>query len=132
MGSNAIGARTAGGPFRRIAKRRSARSTCIGTTSAMSTRRGWLNGVCRCLSFEIFSATRRSRRRSGMTHTRSPRSNAAERLESGKTFTNPAHLAEDTSPDEVVLEGTDEPNQIEDEELTGLAGRQGFEPRYRG
>jgi integrase-like protein len=57
---------------------------------------------------------------------------SAQRLESGKRFTSVSHSA---SPnDETAPEAEHEKSQksLRDEGVSSLAGRQGFEPRYRG
>ena len=57
---------------------------------------------------------------------------AAERLESGKSFTIPSQLAENPAQNEAGLVAKKSGNPLEQKGLTKLAGRQGFEPRYRG
>ena len=65
-------------------------------------------------------------------HTFAALQQAAGRLESGKTFTSASQTSDQTSADVAVSEASKIVEGAERKELKDLAGRQGFEPRYRG
>jgi integrase len=65
-------------------------------------------------------------------HTFAALQQAAGRLESGKTFTSASQTSDQTSADVAVSEASEIVEGAERKELKELAGRQGFEPRYRG
>ena len=65
-------------------------------------------------------------------HTFAALQQAAGWLESGKTFTSASQTSDQTGADAAVFESSKIAEGAERKELKELAGRQGFEPRYRG
>jgi integrase len=65
-------------------------------------------------------------------HTFAALQQAAGRLESGKTFTSASQNSSETGGKDAVSESAKIAEGAEQKELSDLAGRQGFEPRYRG
>jgi integrase len=65
-------------------------------------------------------------------HTFAALQQAAGRLESGKAFTSASQTKDEASAGDAVSETEKTAEGAERKELKDLAGRQGFEPRYRG
>jgi hypothetical protein len=65
-------------------------------------------------------------------HTFATLQQAAGRLESGRTFTSASQNSGETGGKEPFPSLRKSPERAEHKELSDLAGRQGFEPRYRG